>query len=89
MHASIAHHTAMAVDPTQVAGFALGGAMGLAMLAYVVLFISALISILLSDHSGGMKLAWIVFAFVAPFLGSALWFLFGRRDSRRARTTTA
>ncbi|CAM05796.1 phospholipase D-like protein [Saccharopolyspora erythraea NRRL 2338] len=89
MHASIAHQAASVADTSQVFGLALGGVLSIAALAYAVLFISALISILRSHHSGGMKLAWIVFAFVAPFLGSVLWFLVGRRDSQRARTTTA
>lgn len=55
----------------------------LALLTYVVLFVAALISILCSGHSGGMKLAWLIFAFIAPFIGSALWFLVGRRDANR------
>lgn len=59
----------------------------LLLLAYVVLFVAALISILFSAHSGGMKLAWLVFAFIAPFIGSALWFLVGRRDANRSAVT--
>jgi phospholipase D-like protein len=52
---------------------------GLAVVAYLVFFIGALISILGSAQSGGMKLIWIIFAFCAPFLGPLLWFLVGRR----------
>lgn len=55
----------------------------LAVLAYAVLFVAALISIVCSAHTMGMKLAWLVFAFIAPFIGSALWFLVGRRDANR------
>ncbi|WP_208609508.1 PLD nuclease N-terminal domain-containing protein [Streptomyces atriruber] len=52
-----------------------------------LLFVGALISIARSRLTGGMKFAWLVFAFVLPFLGSLLWFLFGRRDSLREPRT--
>src|SRR5699024_7559325 len=67
----------------QLLGVGLFVVLGVGLLAYAVLFIGASISIVLSEHGGGMKLAWIVFAFVAPFIGSLLWFLIGRRDARR------
>lgn len=51
--------------------------------AYALLFIGALISILGSALSGGMKLVWVIVAFMAPFLGSLLWFVIGRSDARR------
>ncbi|MEV6621754.1 PLD nuclease N-terminal domain-containing protein [Amycolatopsis sp. NPDC051106] len=51
------------------------------LLAVVVLFLAALVSILGSRLTGGMKLVWVVFAFCAPFLGCLLWFVFGRRDA--------
>jgi hypothetical protein len=57
------------------------GLAGAVVLAFVVLFVSALFSILGSRLTGGMKLVWVVFAFCAPFLGSLLWFAFGRRDA--------
>ncbi|WP_243791870.1 PLD nuclease N-terminal domain-containing protein [Saccharopolyspora gloriosae] len=50
---------------------------------YALLFIAALFSILGSALSGGMKLVWVVVAFMAPFLGSLLWFVIGRGDARR------
>ncbi|HEY3472919.1 MAG TPA: PLD nuclease N-terminal domain-containing protein [Amycolatopsis sp.] len=50
-------------------------------LAFAVLFLAALISILGSRLTGGMKLVWVIFAFCAPFLGSLLWFAVGRRDA--------
>ncbi|GAA2818975.1 PLD nuclease N-terminal domain-containing protein [Saccharopolyspora taberi] len=90
MHALLANQTALAMDQENVLGLGLAGLIALVLLAYAVLFIGALISILTSSHSGGMKLAWVVFAFVAPFLGSLLWFLVGRGDSlRRAGATRA
>ncbi|MCI2418440.1 PLD nuclease N-terminal domain-containing protein [Saccharopolyspora sp. K220] len=56
---------------------------GLAVLAYVVFFVGALISILGSSQSFGMKVVWIIFAFCAPFLGPLLWFLVGRKQDVR------
>ncbi len=85
MHALFANQTVLAAaDPgSQAAAMGLLGAVGLGLLAYAVLFIGALISILSSAHTGGMKLAWVVFAFIAPFIGSLLWFMIGRGDSMR------
>ncbi len=54
---------------------------GAVLLAFVVLFLAALISIVGSRLTGGMKLVWVIFAFCAPFLGSLLWFAVGRRDA--------
>jgi hydrogenase-4 membrane subunit HyfE len=51
--------------------------------AFGLLFVAALVSVLRSRLSGGMKLVWVVFAFCAPFLGSLLWFLIGRGSARR------
>lgn len=50
---------------------------------FALLFLAALVSVLRSRLSGGMKLVWVVFAFCAPFLGSLLWFLIGRRTGER------
>ncbi|MFE2855912.1 PLD nuclease N-terminal domain-containing protein [Streptomyces lavendulae] len=52
-------------------------------IAYAALFVGALVSIARSGLTGAMKLAWAAFAVVAPFLGSVIWFLIGRRDARR------
>ncbi|MFJ9783212.1 PLD nuclease N-terminal domain-containing protein [Amycolatopsis sp. NPDC101161] len=57
------------------------GLTGAVLLAFVVLFLAALVSILGSRLTGGMKLVWVIFAFCAPFLGSLLWFAVGRRDA--------
>ncbi|MGW5645292.1 PLD nuclease N-terminal domain-containing protein [Saccharopolyspora sp. NPDC003752] len=54
----------------------------LAVLGYVVLVVGAVISILASHQGIGMKLVWIVLVFMAPFLGSLLWFFIGRRSTR-------
>lgn len=72
-------------EPQEI--FALGtfGLLGLLAIGWLVLFVGALISIIGSPHTGGMKLAWLIFAFIAPFLGSLLWFVVGRGDSYRRR----
>ncbi|GAA4669663.1 MULTISPECIES: PLD nuclease N-terminal domain-containing protein [Amycolatopsis] len=62
-------------------GWAVGSVSMVLLLAFVLLFLAALVSILRSRLTGGMKLVWVVFAFCAPFLGSLLWFVFGRRDA--------
>ncbi|KAA5830532.1 PLD nuclease N-terminal domain-containing protein [Saccharopolyspora hirsuta] len=53
------------------------------LLAYAALVIGAVISVLGSEHTFGMKVVWIIFVCVAPFLGSILWFLVGRSNARR------
>lgn len=53
------------------------------LVAYVLLVLGALISVLGSPQEFGMKLVWIVFVFIAPFIGSLAWFLIGRGNSRR------
>lgn len=70
-------------DPTPI--FAMGGlgVIGLLLLGWLVLFVAALISILASPHTGGMKIVWLVLAFMAPFVGSLLWFVVGRGDAYR------
>ncbi|WP_206784874.1 PLD nuclease N-terminal domain-containing protein [Amycolatopsis sp. MtRt-6] len=70
---SVAHETTQA--------WIFMGVAGAAVLAFAVLFLAALVSILRSPLTGGMKLVWVVFAFCAPFLGSLLWFVAGRRDA--------
>ncbi|MCS7479542.1 PLD nuclease N-terminal domain-containing protein [Umezawaea endophytica] len=63
------------------------GGIGLVVLALAALFIGALVSVLRSGMTGGMKVVWVVFAFCAPFLGPVLWFLVGKKDveGRRIR----
>jgi len=49
--------------------------------AYAALVIGAFFSALFSPASAGMKLVWIVFIVIAPFLGSLLWFAVGKRNA--------
>ncbi|MGW1376059.1 PLD nuclease N-terminal domain-containing protein [Streptomyces sp. NPDC002446] len=56
--------------------------MGAAALGVLALYFGALLSIVRSDVTGGMKLVWLAFALVAPFFGCLLWFLVGRRNAQ-------
>ncbi|MEU5547915.1 PLD nuclease N-terminal domain-containing protein [Streptomyces sioyaensis] len=82
------HQIILAAAGDRLLTYAPAAAAVILTLAYVGLFVSALISIIRSALSGGMKLIWVVFAFIAPFIGSSLWFLIGRRDSRRRLATS-
>lgn len=53
-----------------------------------LLFAAAVVSVLRSRLSAGLKLVWVGFAFCAPFLGSLLWFLAGRRAGEREPATS-
>ncbi|MFI6767036.1 PLD nuclease N-terminal domain-containing protein [Streptomyces sp. NPDC050355] len=79
MHTQLTHQ--MALAPT--GDIMIACAMGAAALGVLALYFGALLSIVRSDLTGGMKLVWLVFALMAPFLGCLLWFLVGRRDSQR------
>ncbi|MCQ9389475.1 PLD nuclease N-terminal domain-containing protein [Brevibacterium sp. 50QC2O2] len=53
--------------------------MGLAVIAWLALFIAALISIVMSPNlTLGGKLLWVIAVFAFPFLGSLVWFIWGR-----------
>jgi membrane protein implicated in regulation of membrane protease activity len=65
-----------------ILGWALIAVTAIAGVAFVVLVVAAVISVIGSQLGAGMKLAWIVFVVVAPFLGSLAWFVVGRRDAR-------
>jgi hypothetical protein len=79
MQAPLAHQMALASTGTIVIGCA-----GAAVVAGVLaLYFGSLLSIVRSDLTGGMKLVWFIFAVMAPFFGSLLWFLVGRRDAQR------
>lgn len=53
--------------------------MGLAVIAWLALFIAALISIVMSPNlTLGGKFLWLIVVFVFPFLGSLVWFFWGR-----------
>ncbi|ANZ20929.1 Phospholipase_D-nuclease N-terminal [Streptomyces noursei ATCC 11455] len=79
MQAPLAHQ--MALAPTGDIMIACAGAA--AALGVLALYFGGLLSIVRSDLTGGMKLVWLVFALIAPFFGSLLWFLIGRRDAER------
>ncbi len=72
---------------TQLTGDQTFGAAGAALLiaaliAYTLLVIGAFFSALFSPATAGMKLVWIIFIVVAPFVGSLLWFLVGKRNAQ-------
>ncbi|TCC57421.1 hypothetical protein E0H73_28945 [Kribbella pittospori] len=48
----------------------------------VLLVIGAFFSALFSPASVGMKLVWIVFIVIAPFIGSLFWFMIGKRNAQ-------
>ncbi len=79
MQAQLAQQMALASTGNIVITCA-GAAMVLGALAF---YFGALLSIVRSDLTGGMKLVWVAFALLAPYLGSLLWFLIGRRDTQR------
>ncbi|SEO45930.1 PLDc N-terminal domain-containing protein [Amycolatopsis saalfeldensis] len=76
---------ALASSP-DIAHLAGGIALVAVILLPVIFFITALVGILGSGLTGGMKLVWVVFAFCAPFLGPLLWFLVGRKQNTFIRT---
>ncbi|MFI5614939.1 PLD nuclease N-terminal domain-containing protein [Amycolatopsis sp. NPDC051903] len=63
------------------ASIAVAIGIGVVILLPAIFFLAALISILGSPLTGGMKFVWVVFAFCAPFLGPLLWFIVGRRSA--------
>jgi membrane protein DedA with SNARE-associated domain len=83
MQAQLTHQlTLSASDLTPTGYFAVIGLLA-ACLGYMVLFLSTIISVVGSRLTPGMKLVWVIFAFVAPFLGSLCWFIIGRLDAER------
>ncbi|MDC0769490.1 PLD nuclease N-terminal domain-containing protein [Streptomyces sp. HD] len=75
----------LALAPTGDIAIACIGAA--AMLGVLAMYFGTLLSIVRSDLTGGMKLVWVVFALMAPVLGSLLWYLVGRRDAQRRPVT--
>ncbi|MBT3243854.1 MAG: hypothetical protein HN352_11920 [Bacteroidetes bacterium] len=69
-----------------IAGF-LGGVSLLVLFIMGILFfllpIIALISIVRHDFDGNNKLIWIIVIIFLPYMGSILYFLFGRSQDRR------
>ncbi|ANP52269.1 membrane protein DedA with SNARE-associated domain [Streptomyces griseochromogenes] len=79
MQAQHAHQMALASTGNIVITCA-GAAVVVGALAF---YFGALLSIVRSDLTGGVKLLWGAFAVMAPYLGSLLWFLIGRRNAQR------
>lgn len=86
---ALATHSVSAVSTVTAAGSTGAFHLGLAalatlpLLAFVVLFIASLVSIIASSQELGMKVVWVVLVLIAPFIGSVLWFLIGRGHARR------
>ncbi|ANP55643.1 hypothetical protein J2Z21_005724 [Streptomyces griseochromogenes] len=78
MQSQLAPQVALAQGDIMITGA--GAAVTLSALA---LFFGALLSIVRSDLTGGKRLGWLAFALIAPYLGSLLWFLIGRRNAQR------
>ncbi len=53
-------------------------------IAYLALFIGALISIAKSpNYTGGLKALWILACLAMPFVGSIVWFIWGKNGNSR------
>ncbi|MCE7010161.1 PLD nuclease N-terminal domain-containing protein [Kibdelosporangium philippinense] len=77
---------AMSPESEKIWGVSAVVVIGIAAVAYLIFFISALISILASRQGCGTKLLWVFVAFAAPFLGPLLWFVVGRRINYDGRS---
>lgn len=71
-----------------MAGLAAVGLVAL-LIAHFLIAVLALVSILRSTQSAGMKLVWFVLVWLAPLIGSVLWFIIGRHDHRARWQQTA
>ena len=56
---------------------------GLIGLVILILDIIAIIGIVQSGLSGGMKLVWILIVLFLPVIGMILWFLIGAKGTAR------
>ena len=63
------------------AGVAAVGLIALA-IAHVLIAVVAVISVIGSRQSLGMKVVWFLLIWAMPLIGSVLWFLVGRREQR-------
>ncbi|MFC0439298.1 PLD nuclease N-terminal domain-containing protein [Kutzneria buriramensis] len=63
------------------AGVALVGLVALA-IAHVLIAVLAVVSVITSRQSLGMKAVWFLLIWAMPLIGSVLWFLVGRREER-------
>jgi hypothetical protein len=76
---ALVHHATN--SGTQAFGVVGGVLLIAALAAYVLLVIGAFFSALFAPTTAGMKLVWIVFIVIAPFIGSLFWFLIGKRNA--------
>jgi hypothetical protein len=63
------------------AGVAAVGLIALA-IAHVLIAVVAVLSVIGSRQSLGMKVVWFLLIWAMPLIGSVLWFLVGRREQR-------
>jgi hypothetical protein len=63
------------------AGIALVGLAALA-IAHVLIAVLAVVGVIGSRQSLGMKIVWFLLIWAMPLIGSVMWFLVGRRDQR-------
>ena len=63
------------------AGVAAVGLLALA-IAHVLIAVVAVISVIGSQQTLGMKVVWFLLIWAMPLIGSVLWFLVGRREER-------
>ncbi|OHA92340.1 MAG: hypothetical protein A3J09_02610 [Candidatus Zambryskibacteria bacterium RIFCSPLOWO2_02_FULL_51_21] len=47
----------------------------------LILFIWALVDILRSRKTAGMKILWVLICLIFPFLGVVIYLLFGRKEN--------
>ncbi|MFF1823541.1 PLD nuclease N-terminal domain-containing protein [Kribbella sp. NPDC058245] len=74
-------HTASSTEPDQFWAFVGTTGVLAVVAAYFLFVITAFFSALFSPASAGMKLVWIIFIVIAPFIGSLLWFFVGKRNA--------
>jgi hypothetical protein len=63
------------------AGIALVGLAALA-IAHVLIAVLAVVGVIGSRQSAGMKIVWFLLIWAMPLIGSVMWFLVGRREQR-------
>src|SRR5882757_6516393 len=63
------------------AGVAAVGLIALA-IAHVLIAVVAVISVVGSEQTLGMKAVWFLLIWAMPLIGGVLWFLVGRREQR-------
>ncbi|MFI9385376.1 PLDc N-terminal domain-containing protein [Kutzneria sp. NPDC052558] len=63
------------------AGVAAVGLIALA-IAHVLIAVVAVLSVIASQQTLGMKVVWFLLIWAMPLIGSVLWFLVGRREQR-------